>query len=312
MSAVVVSYDNAAITRTFAVNDRELIAPVYGEDYHLFLDTPDGRLVVSIPAIVEPLGDNAALRQAAASFDTGIPEFDLYLASQEGFTVNGLNSERCERLLKDRSLIRPLREGLRSKLLRYLDDNDCVRELDQLLGEISPEGTSPAERAEILAFLSMRGKGEKALAWLEKYDIQGADPGMLMRLITRLPLGEMPENGRLAELIHEVFAAGKYDERMLAYLAAWFEGLSVELSEIRSSMKGFGMKADGITDRLVTEMLYSGAVLPEEEELHSEFEQGGAPTQRVGALLAQISHYYFADDVSFGPVIFDRIAEYSR
>ena len=313
VSAVIISYDRAAVTRTFAVNDRELTAPIYGEDYHLFLDTPDGRSAVSTPAIIEPLGSFADLKRAAANFDTGICEFDLYLVSQgESFAVSGLNADRCERLLREKSLERSIRENLQSKLLRYLNDNDCVRELDALLDAVSPEGTSPAERAEILAFLSMRGKSAKALEWLEKYDIQGADPGMLMRLLTRLPLSELPENGKLAELIHEVFSAGKYDERMLAYLAGWFEGLSVELSEIRSAMKGFGMKADGITDRLVSQMLYSGAVLPEEEELLSEFEQGGASTQRVGALLAQISHYYFADDVSFGPVIFDHIAEYSR
>ncbi|MCI2049329.1 MAG: DUF5717 family protein [Lachnospiraceae bacterium] len=313
---VILCYDRCTQERTYPVKDGECLLPVYGEENHIFFaDAAGNRYTASVAGIYERLCAYGEVVPRLQPFDTGIPEFDMYLAGLSGDTwkITQSSAERFRRLSDSDMLRSSCRQEIRMKLLHYYDESDLVRDLDAFLASISPEGLSAKDRNEIIRYLVMRGLHEKALEWVRHYGTFGADPAALYRLVTRILGAETAPGGEVpAEIVHEVFAAGKYDETMLLYMQSHFEGLTSELEDVRAASENFGTDTTVIVERMLVQMLYSGVLAGNEEKLIDEFAVKGGSADILSAVLAQVSHYSFVDEVTFGSAVYKRIGDMGR
>jgi hypothetical protein len=313
---VILRYDKVRSEQSFPARDDTCYLPIYGEDCHIFHADADGnRYYVSAPFIFERLMAYESLVPALAQFDTGLLGFDLYLTGLAGdsWQVTQENAARFRVLADSPELRENWRQEIRMKLLQYYSDNDCLRELDSWLEEIEPEELTAPERDGIIRYLVMRGLNDRALSWVERYGIHGMDASTMYRLISRSLSREMPTEEEMpAELVFGVFSENKYDENMLLYLENYFEGLTSEMEQIRAAAQNFGTDTWIILQRMVTQMLYSGVLLKNEEQIVADYAARGGSAETLSALLAQVSHYAFVDDVTFGQEIYRRIGDLGR
>lgn len=348
--AAILRYDSCTGEQRIPLQGGQAVFPIYGENYHLFFeDAAGGRYYSSGGGRAERLARYADKVSMLSAFDTGITDFDRYLAELPGdrFRISSFNCERFRALAGADGLRESFRAGIRRRLLQYYEDNDTVREMDSFLAGIDYRGVSVEERAEVLKYLVLHGQSERALSCVLDCGTEGADPAILLSLASSLlgedgeplrgeeeaapsgavssdeaPSGAVPSDagsqtdavsgdaGKFPEFVHEVYAAGKYDERVLRFLLLHYEGLSVEMDEIRRSAARFGTDASPILPRMAVQLLYSGVILEDEEEFVSDWRAAGAQNTQVTAILAQMSHYYFVDDVPIHPKTVQRIGEF--
>lgn len=318
---LVLRYDHCCREQSFAAPDGRCTAPVYGDAVHVFWEDAAGnRYRASAEADRRRLARYEDLAPLLAAYDIDDLYYTLYQAERPAAweRVNALTLPRFAVLSGAEELREENRAALRRELLHYYEEHDLTRDMDSFLLRQQPEHFSAAERGELLFYLVQRGHNRMALDWVSRFGTFGAEPSVLMRLFDRVLAGEQWEAGRdgadahLAELIHEVFVRGKYNEKLLLYMEYGFEGLTAELDEIRWAAERFGTDTAPLLTRLVTQLLYTGVVLKSAEEILGEAERAGLPEAMQAALLAQMSHYYFVGELDFGRAVFDRIAEYGR
>lgn len=320
---LVVAYDQCSGEQKVMMQDGETVLPLYGSRVHLFFEDAAGnRWAAQQHGTVERLARYQDKISMLSAFDTGITGFDRFLAGGQGgsFRITSFNCERFRALAEAPDLRGDFRHQIRMALLRYYDESDTVRELSTFLNDITLEGLTAKERAEILAFMVIHGQCGKAIRWVLTCGATGIDPGILMRLDSAL-LGEdgmtLPDAGltpadeaKFVEIVHETYAAGKYDEKMLRCLLAGYEGLSVELDDLRTAAQRFGTDATPVLPRMAAQLLYSGAILEDEEEFLQNYREAGAEDAPVTALMAQMAHYYFVDQVPIQKKTLQRIGEF--
>ena len=158
-----------------------------------------------------------------------------------------------------------------------------------------------------------RGLDEKALQWIRRYTSYGVDAGTLMRLLSgSLHADSNPNDPVFAEIAHETFLKGKYDDSMLQYMCSYFDGLTEELEKVREAAAGFGTDQYDLCRRMLIQMLYTGKTIPQREEIIDGYIAGGAEKEILGSVLAQSAHLYFTEEQPMKKEYFDIIGEYGR
>ncbi len=106
----------------------------------------------------------------------------------------------------------------------------------------------------------------------------------------------MAEDDVLTSLIFMAFKAGKYDENLLNYLCAFFSGTCKEMRDIWRAAESFGVETYDLGERILVQMLYSGAHVGEKVDIFRRYISGGAKSRVEIAFLAQYSYEYFVKD----------------
>ena len=99
---------------------------------------------------------------------------------------------------------------------------------------------------------------------------------------------------------------------MLRYLAEHFTGLSEEMERIRRAMEGFDLSTTRITEKILRQLLYTGARLPEETSLLETHLERGGDIELAAALLARNAHYALTRMEELPRGQFDRIGRFGR
>lgn len=107
---------------------------------------------------------------------------------------------------------------------------------------------------------------------------------------------DFSEDTTMKQLAFMAFKAGKYDERLLEYLCAHFKGTSKEMRDIWKAADAFGIDTYGLCERILLQLLYTGAYVGEREQIFKSYVSGGAKTEVELAVLAQCAYDYFVKD----------------
>ncbi|MBQ9644064.1 MAG: hypothetical protein IJV26_08505 [Lachnospiraceae bacterium] len=313
---VVLVYDKLRGEQTFPIENGICYLPIYGEENQIFFEDRNGsRYAASIAYTCDRMMDYEKYAKQLAFYETDHFGFDLYLSGMTGsyYDITDRNVRHFERLLTSGDLLPAYRRQIRSKLLTYYNANDCIREMDRYLSDVEPDGLAAVERNEILQYMVLRGLSDKALGWIRMYGVHGVDTKTLMNLCSRyLSTSEVSEDPALSAIVHETFRLGKYDENLLEYMNEYFEGLTEELEEVRQADLSYGVDTYDISRRMIRQMLYTGAQLPNQCELLEAFAAQDPPEALIAAALAQRCHYYLTADEEMTQPLFDCITALGR
>lgn len=312
---VVVLYERCREEQYYPITNGTCYLPIYGNDVQLFFEDDAGnRYASSVDYEISRMMDEKKLSEILMAYDTSSSGFDLYLsglAGQETMTEQG--AARLRRLADSGELVDEVRQQLQMKLLHYYHDRDDDRELDEYLLSMEPDRLDAEARAEVIQYMAIRGLNDKALAWLEQFGAFGVDGSALMRLCSRILYDEhIADDPAFSEIVHECFLKGKYDESLLAYMGAYFDGLTSELEEIRKACEGFGTDDYVLCRRMLIQILFTGVQLSSREEIIDHYMAGGADQELLSNAVAQSAHFYFTGDGQMSRQQFDLIAAYGR
>lgn len=297
---VILVYEKRREEVGFAVSSKEVYLPVYGSDCRIFLEDGRGSRYCSekdyeLERLLIP--DKLALMTAPFTKDD--IEFDLWMC-ERGRTfavINDDNVESMKRVAASEILTLQLQKEIRMKLIHFFYDNDRIRELDSFLAGLEPEMIENGNYTEVVRFMILRGMYEKAYAWIRKRGGHGIEASNIMRLCSRLIDMETAEPDYImTSLVYMAFQAGKYDENLLKYLTAYYSGTVKSMRDIWKAAVSFGVDTYGMSERILVQLLYTGAYIGEKTEVFRSYISGGAKTDIEMAYLSQCCFDYFVCD----------------
>lgn len=204
------------------------------------------------------------------------------------------NAQYAKRLRMHAEIRDSYRNELGMKLLRYYEEEDMTDEMDELLTQLTPELMNSRDRTEVLRCMILRGMYGSAYDWLQTYGAERLHAKAVARMCSRLlAQSDFMEVPAMTILAHGAFSKGKYDERILHYLARYFRGTTKEMLELWRACERFESDSYEAGERLLLQMLFTGEHLPEETEIFRRYLEGSADESVTDCYLEHFAYEYF-------------------
>lgn len=297
---IILVYEKEKTESVFQVTGREAYIPIYGNDYKLLLEDAGGnRYCREQEYVSERLLIPDKLSSMIAPYVTDCVHFDLWLC-EKGHGMVGINEENVaymKRLAGEDMVVEEVRREIRMRLIQFFYDSDRMKELDDCLSNIEPDQIENSNYTQIVRFMVIRGMYEKAYEWLKLRGGEGVEAKLIVKLCSRLlTMDGITEDAVMTVLIFQAFQAGKYDESLLVYLCRYFRGTSKEMRDIWKAAEAFGVDTYELCERILMQLIYTGAYIGEKTEIFRRYVSGGAKTEIEIAFLAQCAYDYFVEN----------------
>ncbi len=297
----------------YTLQDGASWAAIYGNDYTVVFEDGEGnRFVKSVEYTLEKLMLPGRYLRTVAQYVMDSEAFNLYLcenARGKG-QLDADTAGRCSLLIENPNVEGALRGELAVKLLQYYYDTDDMRSLDDFLERLPLEDLNLEERGIAVKYLARRGKREAALGQIREYGPYFVDPKVLALLLDEvIHEGEIVEDEVLLAGAYHVFRSGKYGPGALSYLVAYFQGMSRELRDVWKAASDFNLDCGLLCERMLVQMLYSGAFVGEKLEIFRDYASGLTDPRVEEAFLAQCSYEYFVREKVTDHYLFCRMQE---
>lgn len=289
---------------------------LYGNEYTIVLeDAWKNRFIRSVEYTMEKLMLVGKHLRMVIPHVEDCTELDLYLCEndREGISDSKESLDRALRVLQLPDIDASVKRGLYLKVLQYYYEKDNMEALDSYLRSIPGDALSMEERATVMKYLVYRGNIDLAGQWLERYGPYFVDVKVLVRLLG--PLMErrsMVYDPVLTAAAVSVFRRGKYDSTVLEYLTRYYEGMTKNMRDIWKAAKSFDVDCYRLSERMLVQMLYTGAFVGEKMEIFRYYVSQGAKPEVEEAFLAQCSFEYFVHDRVTESCVYQEIGHMSR
>lgn len=304
---VILVYPHVEGEQIYPVVSGQAQIPVFHSECKILLGDGEGnRYTVSVDFQTETLLGPAKLAPMIAPFvreDLGYAVYTCF--EQHALSVREDNADlflylaRCERVERD------VRRQIRMNLIHFYYEKDRMRELDDYLLELTPEDVSAKDRREVIRYMIVRGMYREAYGWVRRYGPYGVDAKALARLCSRLLDEEMPEEDPvMTGVLHYVVKKGKYDENILRYLIRFFSGSMKDMRDIWKTAEDFGMDTHALCERMIEQMLYTGAYVGERSDIFKSYCRYGGSEPLMTAYVSRCCYDYVIDGQIIEPYTF--------
>ena len=285
--------------------------PVFDSDCKiLFGDGEGNRFTVSVGYRMEALLGPAKLALMISPFVRDDLGYALYICFeyQNTFTVQDDNVDLFVHLAESDRITENMKHEIRMKLVRFYYDKDRMKELDDYLLKLTPEDISRQDRKEIVRYMIMRGMYEEAYSWVRRYGPYGVDAKIIAKLCSRLLDEELaPNDPVMTGVLYYVVKRGKYDENILNYLIQNYSGSIKDMRDIWKMAEDFGMDTRALCERMIVQMLYTGAHVGDKMDVFRTYCKSGGNETLKAAFLSQCCYDYAIGDQITEPYVFRSI-----
>lgn len=282
---------------------------LYGNEYTIiFEDGWGNRFEKNVDYTLEKLMMPGKFLRMIAPYNKNCLSLDQYLCEADHSEVTTENIERVLRVANSEDVVWGLRTVLYLKILQFYYDSDNIQKLDELLEYIPKEKLSMQQRSTVLKYLVSRGKYETAYFWLAEYGPYFAEPKILVRLLDEIMRqNNMVRDHVLDDAAKYVFHKGKYDSTVLSYLSMYFDGMTKDMRAVWKAAMSFGVECYNLSERIIMQMLYTGAFVGEKMEIFRFYVSQGAKQEVEEAFLMQCSYDYFVREKITDSYIFREV-----
>ena len=314
MRRLLVLYDREVAEKSFMLTDGQAVLPLYGEEYTILLEDGTGnRYVPDETFEMERLFAEDGLLSRAQERDFGTVSLQMHLCGAGPMHVTEDNIRRFESLLVSDGVAADYKQTIIPGMAQFYFDHDRMEELDLLLEKISPSLLDASRRGEMVHYLVLREKLEKAADWIREYGMNGISPKTLLRLSSKIIQSSdksMDEN--ILSICFYAFRKGKADMVTLDYLMEYYQGSTKILRDIWKSAKEKGMDVHGFSERILLQMLYSGCFVGEMADIFKVYIERDTDIALEKAFLSQCCYDYFIKNKVAEPLIFEELERLLR
>ncbi len=306
MRRLVLLYPGEAQEKSYPLSDGCAVFPVFGEEYTLLLEDGMGnRYVPDEDFEIERLFGEEKLTAEAESRDYETLSLQLYLCGSRMEGITKENIRRYERIFADGEVSAEYKRAVIPGMAQFYYDSDRMEELDVFLEKVDPSILDAQKRGELVRFLVLRDKLEKAFGWIREYGMNGIKPKTLMRLSSKM-IGNLnrTEDEGLLSLCFYAFRHGKYDLSTLGYLMDYYQGGTKVLRDIWKTAREKGMDVHAFSERILLQMLYSGCYVGEKADIFQACTEKEMDISLEKAFLMQCCYDYFVKEKVTNAVVF--------
>ncbi len=294
--SVAVVHGKLKYEKEYPVSKGVCYAEVFSKDMDLFFLLPNGaRFHESVPYKIRRLILFHEEFEDISPRISGTDEQLLNLCENgKNYTViTNDNLQFARMLIKSSDVTDEYRTELSMKLLRFYQDHDMMRELDEFIPTLNPVTMTSRERADAIEIMVSRGKYEQAFSWITDYGLENIAPKILVRIASRMLVRiDFVENAVLTGIIRRAFERGKYDDHVLYYLNRHYRGSVTQMTDVWSACERFEVEDYELSERLLTTMDFCGHYSHSEKEIFLRYVAGGAKEEVVRAYLEHCGRMY--------------------
>lgn len=316
ITKAVVYQPKAGVEFEYPLTGGEGYVPLFGHDCVLLLeDTDKNRYITGIPHHIEKMMLTGRITQYIEKYAEKEIGFDVYVCEKSlaGEKLTPETEGRYRRIMESDAVDGEYKKEVCMALLQYYYDHDRIQDMDECLERVDISLLDSEKKGTMIRLLVLRGNYEKAYEWVEKYGPFCLDMRTLVRLCNySMEKNEFVEDPFLLGLISYAFQNGKYDAEMIRYLALYYRGMTSGLRDIWKAAEAFEIDTYKLCERILIQMMFSGAFVGEREQIFRRYVQGGAKQDVEIAFLSQCSYDYFVNQKLMSPFAFGEIGRLFR
>lgn len=312
MRKLIVFYAKETTEKSIMLTDGQAVVPLYGDDYVLLLEDSSGnRHVPSEDFEMERLFTEERLLEEAEERDFSTLPLQIWLCDGQRAGITEENIRRYERVFEDDGVTPAYKRIIIPGMAKFYYDNDRMVELGLFLDKISPALLDAERRGEMIQYFMLQEKPETAVEWIKEYSVNGAAPKILMRLASKM-IGRLngTEDETVLSMCFYAFQKGKADMVTLSYLMEYYEGSTKSLRDIWKAAVEKGMDVHSFSERILTQMLYSGGYVGETADIFRRAAERDVDLSLEKAFLSKCAYDYFVKDLVAETVVFEEIGRF--
>ena len=301
-------YPYAEEEQAFPVVSGRAQIPVYHSEGRIILgDGAGNRFAVSAESRAEALLDPEKLAPMLAAYVRENFGYAIYacFGRSSAAAVQEDNADLFLLLAGSDRIEDGMRRRIRMLLVRFYYEKDRMRELDEYLLGLQPEDVAARDRGEIIRYMIVRGMYPEAYDWVRRCGPYGVDAKALARLCSRL-LEEEPakEDPVMTGILCYVVKKGKYDGNILRYLIRFYSGSIRDMRDVWRIAEDFGMDTHALSERMIEQMLYTGAHVGEKMDIFRSYCGYGGSEPLMTAFVSRCCYDYAVGGQIVEPYVF--------
>lgn len=296
---------------TYPVVSGRALVPVYDRECQILLEDGEyNRYSSGISCQSKELMTDGNLANLAVPFVKDHIGYDISVCFENGdiLSVQSENAEAFRRLSEQDILIPRIRYEIRMKLIQYYYEKDRMRELDEYLLSLHPGDLAVSDCGEMLRIMILRGLYPEAFEWLKQIGPYQVDAKSLVKLCGRiLEQEEILPDPLLTGTLYYAVKKGKYDDPILRYLIRNFEGSIKDMRDIWKAACDFGVDTYELCERMLIQMLYTGAHVGAKTDILRAYIKGGGKDELIAAFISQCAYEYVVKEHVTDPYLLQSI-----
>lgn len=228
------------------------------------------------------------------------------LEKVHNFRTVGVDSiELCKRVVGLSGLKEQFRQREVYALVKYCYDSFQGELLDYYLTRLLPEYLDKEERCQVVELFIVRGRYDLALDAVMKYGMDGISVKRLLKLCERMLLQCGEEmNDMLLLLCFEVFRQNQYNEKIIRYLALYYNGTTMDMYRLWESCGEYEIEAGDLEERLLGQHLFTENFLPDDHRVFFSYCKKRANPKLIRAYLSFYAYRYFVHGCELAKELF--------
>ena len=183
------------------------------------------------------------------------------------------------------------------EIINYYSSNFDFDIVDEYLMVVDGDSLLTKSRIKLIELMIMRGMYERAYEFMKKYGYSIIDPARVLRCGSKLiESKEFEKDELLVDMVMYAYRKGKYNENVLKYLGAYFEGATKELYDLWSSCNAYDYANRKLEENLIASILFTGAKAAHIGAVYEMYQSKGASEKIRRAYLFTKAYEYFVKE----------------
>lgn len=257
--------------------NNEAYIPIYGREYEVFLEYPDGRRVsITGKCLDEAVFNRYCEENNITGQKAPADYFAVYMA-EKGRHFASVDKDNCvyvQTIIASDLVREGYKKDYRQALFKYYYDIDDMVSLDEAIVNTDLKAITPKERAQVIEFMVQRDMWKTAYDAMVRYGGQKLSPKTAVKLGNRLLDEEQYRDDRyMLSMVYYAFLHGKYDEKGLEFLVEKVSGSTRALRNIWRAATEFDIETRELEERILSQMLYTRAFVGERDEIFESYKK---------------------------------------
>lgn len=301
---IVILHSQMQEEEIYPLGSKSILVQIYNRDHIIFFqDSMGNRFLMEDESGITSCANEEIMANYIRAWVQDSYALALYLCDGNVENINS-SKEPHLRFLSECEKIRPEdKQEMRAQLLDFYFEEEWMEKLDACLEIYMPSSVGKEQQKKLVHYMVIRGLYEKAYDFMRIYGPQSMEPKDLVRITTHMLEEGKGEKEDLLWFISVAFQKGKYNEAMLQYLIAHYEGNSKSLRDIFKAASNFELDVYVLSERLLMQILFTKAYIGDETEIFKAYVAGGPNTNVEAAFLTYRAVEYMRDDRIISPYI---------
>ncbi len=185
-----------------------------------------------------------------------------------------------------------------SDLALYFYDHAQDEIKSEELKKIDYRQLTPVRRGKFIALLILHEQYGQAFRMMEECGFENVDLRVLEKFVISVPQASVNrDNKTLCELMYYLFVNGRRHERILIYLANYYNGLTNRMYDIWQEACLEQVATADFDERLLGQILFTESYLPYGEQIYSHYHRRARNRTLTKAYFNYLSYKYLISDV---------------